>query len=80
MKQKTAMMLMLESLKLKQKVYQESGMLNEATALQTSIEDAEQLLEKEEEQIIDAYKQIPFKNFLGPRQYYKQTYLEESKQ
>lgn len=52
---KTAMQIMLSELKLKQVIYEQSGMYESATALVTSIETAKELLAMEKEQIKEAY-------------------------
>ena len=54
---KTAMQRMLDDLLAKREVYENAKMYECVATLETSIEIARFLLEKEKEQIIDAYKQ-----------------------
>lgn len=51
----SAMHIMLNELKYKQFIYEKAGMYESATALVTSIELAEQLIQIEKEQIFDAH-------------------------
>jgi predicted kinase len=51
----TAMQMMLDDLISKREAYENASMHHSVATLETSIELAEYLLEKEKEQIIDAY-------------------------
>ena len=76
----TAMQIMLYDLKDKQLVYENSGMHDSATALVTSIELAEQLIQMEKEQIINAHEQ-GCDDFLNERHYnatYGKGYYNET--
>jgi hypothetical protein len=73
----TAMQIMLYELKLKQIIYEQSGMHEAATALVTSIETAKELLAIEKEQIIEAaHHGVDFENspYENAEQYYNETY------
>jgi hypothetical protein len=73
----TAMQMMLDDLISKREVYENAKMYQCVATLETSIEIAKHLLEKEKEQIIDAY----YGNIDGVfgyreegQEYYNQTY------
>jgi len=70
MKNKTAMMELIDFLW----KYKQAG-INEPDAIK---EKAKMLLEKEKEQIMQAYDEIPLENFNGAEDYYNQTYLKDS--
>jgi hypothetical protein len=75
----TAMQMMLNDLMSKRETYENASMHHSVATLETSIELAEYLLEKEKEQIIDAYnngQQIP--PFEYAEQYYNQTYKNQT--
>ena len=78
----TAMQIMLYDLKDKQLVYENSGMLDSATALVTSIELAEQLIQMEKEQMFEFWKggqnsmEEHGKSF---HQYHNNTYKQQDK-
>jgi hypothetical protein len=72
---KTAMQMMLDDLISKREVYENSKMYQCVATLETSIEIAKHLIEKEKKQIMNAYnngQQIP--PFEYAEQYYNQTY------
>ena len=72
---KTAMQIMLDDLLAKRDVYENAKMYECVATLETSIEIAKHLIEKEKEQIMNAYnngQQIP--PFEYAEQYYNQTY------
>jgi hypothetical protein len=72
---KTAMQMMLDDLIYKREVYENAKMYQCVATLETSIEIAKHLIEKEKEQIMNAYnngQQIP--PFEYAEQYYNQTY------
>ena len=83
MKQKTAMMELIEALeKHRDYVLPCESALDKAyeSSLSIAIKEAQQLLEKEKEQIMDAYNCGIEEEFSSPEngeQYYNQTYLEE---
>ena len=75
----TAMQMMLDDLISKREVYENAKMYQCVATLETSIEIAKHLLEKEKEQIIDAY----YGNIDGVfgyreegQEYYNQTYKQ----
>jgi len=77
----TAMQMMLDDLISKREVYENAKMYQCVATLETSIEIAKHLLEKEKEQIIDAY----YGNIDGVygyreagEEYYNQTYKPET--
>ena len=75
----TAMQIMLSELKLKQVIYEQSGMYESATALVTSIETAKELLAMEKEQIIGAYGYGYWRgnndDDFEPEEYYENPYF-----
>ena len=77
----TAMQMMLDDLISKREVYENASMYHSVATLETSIELAEYLLEKEKEQIINAAKSC---NYIGgatdieAEKYYNQTYKTET--
>ena len=72
----TAMQIMLSELKLKQSIYEASGMYESATALVTSIEAAKELIAMEKEQMIDMWMDgnTTFIFNGTAEQYYSETY------
>jgi len=73
---KTAIQIMLNDLLAKRDVYQNAKMNECVATLETSIEIAEYLLEKEKEQIIEAYmdgNRIK-DEFYNPEEYYNEIY------
>jgi hypothetical protein len=74
---KTAMQIMLDDLLAKREVYENAKMYECVATLETSIEIAEYLIEKEKEQIADAFRNGSTSSMLGGghwTQYYNQTY------
>jgi hypothetical protein len=75
---KTAMQTMLDDLLSKRDVYENAKMYECVATLETSIEIAQYLLEKEKEQIMMAYNDgvvnTVFNGKRKPEQYYNQTY------
>lgn len=75
----TAMQEMYSDLIQKHIVYTKSGMISEANSLESSIELAEHLIDKETMQIQRAYHQgvvneISIYRTINPEEYYEQTY------
>ena len=76
----TAMQIMLNDLKLKQSIYEDSGCFECATSLVTSIDLAERLMSMEKEQIKDAWKDSNYHRFsenvleYSSNEYYEETY------
>ena len=74
---RTAMQRMLDDLLAKRDVYENAKMYECVATLETSIEIAQFLLEKEKEQIADAFRNGSTSSMLGGghwTQYYNQTY------
>ena len=74
---KTAMQIMLDDLLSKREVYLNAKMYESVASLETSINIAEALIEKEKEQIADAFRNGSTSSMLGGghwTQYYNQTY------
>jgi hypothetical protein len=75
----TAMQMMLDDLISKRKTYENASMHHSVATIETSIELAEYLLEKEKEQIIEAINAwCSDDNILTPEQYYNQTYKNQT--
>lgn len=72
----TAMQIMLYELKLKQIIYEQSGMHEAATALVTSIETAKELLAIENEQIIEAH--LDGQSLVSCKDEYAEQYYNET--
>jgi len=76
---KTSMQMMLDDLIYKREVYENAKMYQCVATLETSIEIAKHLIEKEKEQIMNAYweggQDVPTHNSTV-EQYYAQTYNE----
>lgn len=74
----TAMQIMLSELKYKQFIYEKAGMYESATALVTSIELAERLIQMEKEQTIqfaDEYADAVMGGCINrAEKYYNETY------
>jgi hypothetical protein len=73
----TAMQMMLDDLISKREVYENAKMYQCVATLETSIEITKHLLEKEKEQIIDAYNQGTLdgeSSMLEYPNYYNQTF------
>ena len=75
MKQKTAIMELIEKLENNIERFDDDPILNRIFKLCANT--AKQLLEKEKEQIMDAYAEGHYIGFYNPEDYYKQTYLKE---
>jgi hypothetical protein len=75
----TAMQLMLDDLLSKRQVYENAKMYECVASLTTSIEIAEFLLEKEKNQIVEAYIDGHYikDEFYNPEEYYNQTYVSD---
>jgi hypothetical protein len=76
----TAMQMMLNDLISKRETYENASMHHSLATLETSIELAEYLLEKEKEQIIDAYEaamERPIENYA--ESYYNMNYNQTYK-
>jgi hypothetical protein len=77
----TAMQMMLNDLISKKEVYENASMHQSVATLETSIELAEYLLEKEKEQIINAAKSC---NYIGgatdieAEEYFNKTYKNQT--
>jgi hypothetical protein len=77
----TAMQMMLDDLISKREVYENASMYHSVATLETSIELAEYLLEKEKEQIINAAKSC---NYIGgatdieAEEYFNKTYKNQT--
>ena len=65
---------MLDDLLAKRVVYENAKMYECVATLETSIEIAQYLLEKEKEQICNAYTDGLEGPYIGAEQYYDQTY------
>ena len=75
----TAMQMMLDDLLAKRDVYENAKMYQCVATLETSIEIAKHLLEKEKEQIVNAFEQgIEFAFPTNGSYYYNQTYKPET--
>ena len=78
MKQKTAMMELIEKLYLRLNYHLES-LSPSPEIIELMIKDATQLLEKEKEQIIDAFDAMGYpSDFTDAEQYYNETYKHEA--
>ena len=76
MKQKTAIIELIEILEEEAKQYEVVEPYI-ACGLHKAIEEAKQLLEKEKKQIMDVYDELPLENFNGAEEYYNQTYKQD---
>jgi len=80
----TAMQMMLNDLISKREVYENASMHQSVATIETSIELAEYLIEKEKEQIIKAHIDgfdhivVDFKKQEYAEQYYNQTYKTQA--
>ena len=77
----TAMQMMLNDLISKREVYENASMHHSVATLETSIELAEYLLEKEKEQIKNAYNDGYFGDAYKHKdweEYYNQTYKNQT--
>jgi hypothetical protein len=76
----TAMQMMLDDLISKRETYENASMHHSVATLETSIELAEYLLEKEKEQIEDAYLKgyIHYLPKIDSKEYYNQTYKTQT--
>lgn len=70
---RTAMQMMLMDLEYKQRIYEETGMFECATALVTSIELAKSLIKIEKAQILEALNYDCYRNEY-PENYYEERY------
>lgn len=69
----TAMQMMLMDLEYKQRIFEEAGMFESATALVTSIDLAKSLIKMEKAQILEALNYDCYRNEY-PENYYEERY------